>query len=50
MEIVLVPLNDGRVATIVTEDGTMYGPDHELTIIDLTVPTSPGPVPREVRV
>jgi uncharacterized protein (TIGR02677 family) len=50
MEIVLVPLNDGRVATIVTEDGTMYGPDHELTIIDLTVPPSPGPVPREVRV
>lgn len=38
MEITLVPLDEGMTATIVTPEGTMYGPDHEVTIVDLTVP------------
>jgi uncharacterized protein (TIGR02677 family) len=38
LEITLTPVGDGRTATIVTPDGTMYGPDHELIAVDLTVP------------
>lgn len=37
-EVTLRPLAGGRTAAIGTSDGTMYGPDHELTIVDLTVP------------
>jgi uncharacterized protein (TIGR02677 family) len=50
LEIVLTPADSGLVATIVTEDGTMYGPDHELTINDLIVPPSLARFPREARV
>jgi uncharacterized protein (TIGR02677 family) len=38
LEITLTPLDDAPIAALVTPDGTMYGPDHELTIVDLTVP------------
>jgi uncharacterized protein (TIGR02677 family) len=38
LEITLTPLDDGTVAAIVTSEGTMHGPDHELTILDLTIP------------
>nr|WP_289009686.1 TIGR02677 family protein [uncultured Thermomonospora sp.] len=34
LELVLRPVGGGRTAAIATEDGTMYGPDHELTIIN----------------
>jgi len=36
MEIVLRPLSDGVVAEIKTPDGVLRGPDHEITISDLT--------------
>jgi uncharacterized protein (TIGR02677 family) len=38
METVLRPLANGSLATITTPDGTLTGPDHELTITDLTEP------------
>ncbi len=36
MEIVLRPRNDGTVAEISTTEGVMRGPDHEITITDLS--------------
>jgi uncharacterized protein (TIGR02677 family) len=36
LEVTLTPLPRGRVAHIVTPDGTFHGPDHELTVVDLT--------------
>jgi len=36
MEIILRPLPEAGIAEIVTPDGTMRGPDHELTITDCT--------------
>ncbi len=38
MEIGLRPLSDGVVAEIKTTDGVLRGPDHEITISDLTEP------------
>jgi uncharacterized protein (TIGR02677 family) len=38
MEIVLRPLSDGVLAEIKTTDGVLRGPDHEITISDLTEP------------
>lgn len=45
MEIMLRPLDDGTVAEIRTADGVLRGPDHEMTITDLTGPALP-PEPR----
>jgi uncharacterized protein (TIGR02677 family) len=36
MEIVLRPLADGTVAEVVTTEGVLRGPDHEITICDTT--------------
>lgn len=36
LEVTLTPVPGGRVAHIVTPDGTFHGPDHELTVVDLT--------------
>jgi uncharacterized protein (TIGR02677 family) len=44
MEITLRPLGSGSVARISTEDGVLTGPDHEITITDLTEPPA-VPVP-----
>jgi hypothetical protein len=38
LEIVLRPLTDGTVAEIVTTEGVLRGPDHEITICDTTEP------------
>jgi uncharacterized protein (TIGR02677 family) len=38
LEIVLRPLTDGTVAEIVTTEGTLRGPDYEITICDTTEP------------
>ena len=38
LEIVLRPLTDGIVAEIVTTEGVLRGPDHEITIYDTTEP------------
>lgn len=38
LEIHLAPTGDGRQATIVTADGALTGPDHHVTIVDLTGP------------
>jgi uncharacterized protein (TIGR02677 family) len=38
LEIVLRPLTDGTVAEIVTTEGVLRGPDHEITICDTTKP------------
>lgn len=46
MEITLRPLTVGAVAEIVTPDGVLRGPDHEITITDLMSPVpSPSPQP-----
>lgn len=36
LEVTLTPVPGVRVAHIVTPDGTFHGPDHELTVVDLT--------------
>lgn len=38
MEIMLRPLDDGTVAEIKTAEGVLRGPDHEITITDITEP------------
>jgi len=48
MEIVLRPLDSGPAAEIITDDGVLRGPDHEIVITDLTEPAGlqpaePGP-------
>jgi hypothetical protein len=43
MEITLRPLPSG-IAEIITPDGVLRGPDHEITITDLTAPLPPSPV------
>ncbi len=43
MEIVLRPLDDGPVAEIKTPDGVLRGPDHEITITDVTRPGHASP-------
>jgi hypothetical protein len=45
LEIVLRPLTGGTVAEIVTTEGVLRGPDHEITICDTTEPV---PVARVV--
>lgn len=49
IEITLRPLPDGTVAQIVTPDGVLRGPDHEITIRDTTEPgqAAPAPAPAE---
>jgi hypothetical protein len=37
MEVTLRPMPDGARARIVTAGGVMLGPDHELTITDLSL-------------
>jgi uncharacterized protein (TIGR02677 family) len=46
-EIILRPLPDGDTAVINTPDGVLRGPDHEITITDLTGPPPAPPVPPE---
>jgi uncharacterized protein (TIGR02677 family) len=46
MEITLRPL-PGGIAEITTPDGVLRGPDHEITIADLTASAPPAPVPPE---
>jgi len=46
MEITLRPL-PGGIAEITTPDGVLRGPDHEITIADLTASARPAPVPPE---
>jgi uncharacterized protein (TIGR02677 family) len=41
LHVALEPTGDGAVAEIVTPAGTLRGPDHTVTITDLTVPTVP---------
>jgi uncharacterized protein (TIGR02677 family) len=36
LEVRLIPTGDGRVAEIATPDGLVRGPDHVITIVDLT--------------
>lgn len=48
MEIVLRPLDSGPLAEIVTDDGVLRGPDHEIVITDLTEPALPEPAPTGV--
>ena len=43
MEIVLRPLDAGQAAEIITDDGVLRGPDHEIVITDLTEPVMPRP-------
>jgi uncharacterized protein (TIGR02677 family) len=50
LEITLTPTGDGRTATIETPDGTMRGPDHELIVVDLTVPAGAHTQEREAEV
>ena len=38
MEIVLRPVDDGTIAEIKTTEGVLRGPDHEITITDVTEP------------
>jgi len=38
MQVVLRPLRDGTVAVIKTAEGVLRGPDHEITITDITEP------------
>jgi uncharacterized protein (TIGR02677 family) len=49
LEIELTPTGDGQQATITTADGTLTGPDHHVTIVDLAGPVATGapsvPVP-----
>jgi uncharacterized protein (TIGR02677 family) len=47
MEITLRPLPDGDIAVINTPDGVLRGPDHEITITDLTGPPPVPPMPPE---
>jgi uncharacterized protein (TIGR02677 family) len=42
MAITLEPTGDGATAEIVTPDGVLRGPDHVVTITDLTGPGEPG--------
>ena len=44
MAITLEPTGDGATAEIVTPDGVLRGPDHVVTITDLTGPGEAGPV------
>jgi len=43
MEIVLRALDVGPAAEIITDDGVLRGPDHEIVITDLTEPVMPRP-------
>jgi uncharacterized protein (TIGR02677 family) len=47
LEIVLRPLADGTVAEIVTTDGVLRGPDHEITICDTTQPAPVADAPAQ---
>ncbi|MGH3328391.1 MAG: TIGR02677 family protein [Streptomycetales bacterium] len=38
LEITLTPIDSGEIAEIATPDGVLRGPDHELTIVDVTMP------------
>ncbi|HEX8858674.1 MAG TPA: TIGR02677 family protein [Actinomycetes bacterium] len=42
LEITLLPTGDGASAEIATPDGVFHGPDHVLTIVDLTHPAAAG--------
>jgi len=44
LEIRLVPTGDGQLAEIVTPDGLLRGPDHVITIVDLTSAAAEGDV------
>jgi hypothetical protein len=43
MAITLEPTRDGATAEILTPDGMLRGPDHLITITDLTGPGEAGP-------
>jgi uncharacterized protein (TIGR02677 family) len=49
LAIILEPTGDGATAEIATPDGVLRGPDHVITIVDLTRPeqagVAAGPVP-----
>jgi uncharacterized protein (TIGR02677 family) len=47
LAITLEPTGDGATAEIVTPDGVLRGPDHVITIIDLTRPEEAGALARE---